>query len=248
MSRESCVQSKKRTFACSDDRCAESGNVLFLILIAVALFAALSYAVTQSTRSGSGNTDGERSLLNSATLTQYPATIRTAVVRMILGGIDLEALAFEAPASFGGMANTDSAVFHPQGGGAIFQDAPSDVMASGSAGTWFFNGNFEVPDVGQAAAEGNELIAFLLNVSTGVCRRVNEELGITAGTFTLSGIPEVQLTDASFTDTELEGEVYPTTDQEDITNATQDLDGQPTACIRDTSLGQNIFYSVILER
>lgn len=248
MSLKSCTQFLGSKFACRDGEDTESGNVLFLILIAVALFAALSYAVTQSTRSGSGSTDGERSLLNSATLTQYPATIRTAVVRMILGGIDLDALAFEAPSSFGGMANTDAAVFHPQGGGAVFQNAPSDVMATGASGTWFYNGNFEVTDVGQAAAEGNELIAFLLNVNTGVCRRLNEELGIVANTSTLTGIPDVNLTDASLTDSELEGDAYPITDQENITNATQDLDGQPTACVRDTSLAQNVFYSVILER
>ena len=67
-------------------RSGERGNVLFLILIAVALFAALSYAVTQSTRSGSGDASGETNLISSAQLTQYPAGIRTSIVRMIIAG------------------------------------------------------------------------------------------------------------------------------------------------------------------
>ena len=68
------------------NRDSERGNVLFLILIAVALFAALSYAVTQSSRSGGGDAGKETNLVNSAQLTQYPAGIRTAIVRMIVGG------------------------------------------------------------------------------------------------------------------------------------------------------------------
>jgi hypothetical protein len=66
----------------------QSGNVLFLILIAVTLFAALSYAVTQSTRGG-GNADSEKSQITLAEHTQIVSEMRVALQRMQLKGIDI---------------------------------------------------------------------------------------------------------------------------------------------------------------
>ncbi len=169
------------------DRKNERGNVLFLILIAVALFAALSYAVTQSTRSGSGDASGETNLINSAQLAQYPAGVRTAVVRMIIGGTSVDQLLFDNPTSFNQPYMTDSDleynVFHPTGGGAVFQNPPQDLIVPGSPGIWTFSSAYRINGIGStptnvADVTGNDIIAFLPGVTQNVCRRLNEEVGI----------------------------------------------------------------------
>ena len=176
-----------------NNRAGESGNVLFLILIAVALFAALSYAVTQSTRSGSGDASGETNLINSAQLAQYPAGVRTAVVRMIIGGTAVESLGFDAPSEFDTVSDLDYNVFHPTGGGAVFQNAPQDVLASQSGvdpadkGKWIFSSQYQIDGIGATdnAASGsyaNDIIAFLPGVAQNVCKKLNDEVGITAST------------------------------------------------------------------
>lgn len=72
----------------------QQGNALFLILIAVALFATLSYAVTQSGRGG-GNISKEQASLNAARIVQYGAGLKSALDRMrILNNVGENEISF----------------------------------------------------------------------------------------------------------------------------------------------------------
>lgn len=64
---------------------SQKGNALFLILIAVALFAALSYAVTSSSRGG-GGIDKETARMQASILMQRAAHIERALKRIMLIG------------------------------------------------------------------------------------------------------------------------------------------------------------------
>lgn len=164
-------------------RTNESGNVLFLILIAVALFAALSYAVTSSSRSGGGDAASESNLINSAQVTQYPSSVRTAIVRMIINSTTDSQLLFEGPSDFANLSTPAlerRGVFHPSGGGATRVSSTPDIMASGSQGTWIFTSDFGITQIGTTDATNgsNDIIAFLPGVAESICKRINTELGI----------------------------------------------------------------------
>lgn len=231
----------------------ESGNVLFLILIAVALFAALSYAVTQSTRSGSGSTDREQSLLGSATLTQYPTALRTAVVRMVLGGTDIRDVYFNTPGNFTGVS-TNLLVFHPDGGGAVYQEAPADVMATGGVGRWYHSGEMYIPQIGRDTGNNaNELIAFLPGINSATCERINTQMGIEGSTGDCTNyegeVPESTFDIALVTENIEDDDPLPNGPGTvlECAGGTAFV-GKPTGCFYHTATTQYVFYSVIMER
>jgi hypothetical protein len=153
----------------------ERGNALFLILIAVALFAALSYAVTQSGRGG-GNISKEQALISASQITQYPSSIRSAVTRMVITGTPVSTLDFL-------VAGTGStAVFHADGGGVISMAPPANI---GTAVNWGFAdatvaaNQYYIDGVGtDTNATGADVIAVLNGLSDAVCSQILKGLAL----------------------------------------------------------------------
>lgn len=85
----------------------QNGNALFLILIAVALFAALSYAVTQSSRQ-TGTQNKETLRLQAGELLQYGAQLQHAAQRMkLINGCKEGQLSFNADWDGDGQVRND---------------------------------------------------------------------------------------------------------------------------------------------
>lgn len=230
----------------------EGGNVLFLILIAVALFAALSYVVTQSTRSGGGSTEREKNILSSAQMTQYPTALRTALIRLVLGGVGVEQVKFNDPANFGTIS-VNQLVFHPDGGGAGYQTAPADLSASGNSQlAWTFNAEFYVPGIGIDTSGGNDIIAFLPGVSSGVCKQVNEELGInTTGCVMNSGVPQIDGAVVAGDIDEYMDDAYTFPGGPGVAlqcDSGTAFTRQASGCFYESGDAEYVFYSVLLER
>lgn len=152
-----------------------SGNVLFLILIAVALFAALSYVVTQTARSG-GSTGEEKLTLAAAQLLQNGLNTRTVIARMIIGGgVAPEQLNFWWDGS-------PYAVFGLKGGGIRLSPPVLDSHTTVFSSEYNYYGISDAMAVANIGTSDPEILMtlFLSLTPTGeqLCRIINKKLGI----------------------------------------------------------------------
>lgn len=159
----------------------QQGNVLFLILIAVALFAALSYAVTKST-SGGGNANKETALLDAASLTQFGAGISTAIMRMKINGTHETDLCFysgsnHADYNHASCSNDDNNIFHSSGGGISYQTVPSGLN---DGSEWEFTASIGVTGLGiDGGNPGTDLVMILRDITLDICNSINDNIGVT---------------------------------------------------------------------
>jgi hypothetical protein len=170
----------------------ERGNVLFLILIAVALFAALSYAVTQSTRGG-GDAGSEKSELLISEMLNHFTSVKTAVTRLRLSGQCTEKeLRFwhstRANAGnsgyYGDNSNLACQVFDSSGGGVAYQLPPQEVQNIG--GTEYMVMSQGVGGLGSDTtandSDGQGIgidLVIATNVTRETCLAMNDREGIT---------------------------------------------------------------------
>ncbi len=170
----------------------QKGNALFLILIAVALFAALSYAVTQSGRGGSG-IDKEKATLGASRLMQYGGELQIALQRMqVVGGVSRANYDFETNQrkEYDGdalpLANTSCAdetceVFSANGGGMAYESCP-DLSAATTG--WAADGAapghslFEIVAIDGIGTSLPEIVLRIPGVMREVCEEINSKLNL----------------------------------------------------------------------
>jgi hypothetical protein len=178
---------------------------------------------------------------------------------MVLSGTGVDAMRFNPPSELPGSDPDETLyVFEADGGSALYIDAPAELMASSTKGSWNFNTNWSFPQIGTSAAnaDGNEVTAFLPDIKSSVCKEVNKQFSInTTNCALFNGVPTLLTAADETLVEENQNDAYvaafPTTPEDfngnDSGGTCEAFTGQPSGCFYDAALGF-VFYSVLLER
>lgn len=155
-----------------------SGNVLFMILIAIALLSALTFVATRG-QQGGGNISNERTRLAADQIISFALDIKRAVESLSHNSISETDLKF-AHVDLTGYgtadANPTQEIFNIRGGGAGYIDVPNNIN---DGSQWEFYGFSAAPNVGDDATP--DLMLVLPNVTESFCRALNKKAGYTEG-------------------------------------------------------------------
>jgi len=153
------------------------------ILLAVALYAAIAYAVTKSSRSGSNTISKDTIRLHLATVQNFALRVRTSIMRMkILDGyepwqIDYSKTGFTSNTSSNTNCTSSYCKLHdPSGGGIEGYILPQNYWATGSLGKYEFI-NVGIKGIGDD--NQRDLALLYAGVTKDFCLAVNDVSGVT---------------------------------------------------------------------
>lgn len=166
-------------------KASEYGGALIWILIMVALFAALSYAINQGSRGGASDITTQQAKLAATEILDYAHQIKNAVRQLQINGCrDIE-ISFDQ-AFILGYSNPNSPsdnschVFHPNGGAIRYQishDAlDSSHAGSDEYGSWVFPNDVQILNIGDQP--NAELLVTLPYIAQEICLIINENIGV----------------------------------------------------------------------
>lgn len=223
----------------------ERGNILFLILLAVVLFAALNFAVTSSMRGGEKDSSLENYEIAASAYLQYFSLIDTAVLRMTLNqNITPENISFVHDSyHFGNSVSLSAWMHNPScvtvncrvfdpGGGNV--KGPLDVYKQHMGTpkhTWTIATPLYLIQWPGAGTSLNDIALVFPLMRVGVCKAVNKALGI-------SGIPTFSSTGTSY-DHAKNPTFWDSSPAITITANSQTLYGQSTFASGYTASGNN---------
>jgi hypothetical protein len=178
--RFSTIGASGHTPAASGIKLRQRGNVFFIILLGITLFAALTMAIMQTSKGGK-DISGEKAGIYAARLTTYAQDVKAAVQTLLNNGVSEVDIRFahpRLPVTYGDI-NTDpqNNVFSEGGGGTSYNVPPADATNTTDP-EWEFYAYSAMPRVGGGEAD---MIIVLPNVKEAVCQKINEMSGYAKG-------------------------------------------------------------------
>ncbi len=163
----------------------QSGNVLFYILIAVALLAALSYTVAQTNRGGAQSVSREKSAIIASEIIEYSQIVGNAVSQLRLRGVKDTEISFENDVVAGyenvNCLDDSCKVFALNGGGISYLSPKKEWLddkysAEPRYGELYFNGS--AMGLSKGSDDKDDLIMFVPYLKKSICVAINKALNI----------------------------------------------------------------------
>ncbi len=223
--------------------CRQSGNVIFFILIAVALFAGLSYTVTNSMKGGGKSIDGDKAKLAALQFISAADSTEKALNRvMMVNDCQITQVSF-APATVGSNVNAPSDgrcnVFDPRGGQANYVPMPGKYFTNNLDADWVMYSGISFSELGKVCADSTctDLIFYIRRVNKDICLAINNLVGVKNPNGSPPNVAE--LSGGSFTNGSLAFAASVTEDE---------LKGKTEACAYEAGCGSgscNAYYRVV---
>ena len=178
----------------NDDK-NQQGSAIIWILIAIAIFAALNFAITSGSRTGTQNISKEQARLAATEILDYARAIKQAVQTLQINGCSDTDISFENSVVAGyehtPPARDECKVFHPAGGGLNYLKPEEEWMDGTSVTennyqTWFTNSRSHIIGLGidsnggacsSGTGDCKELITGIPFIKKEICMAVNKKLG-----------------------------------------------------------------------
>lgn len=226
----------------------EAGNAMIYVLIAIVLFAALSFIVSrQNDNSETSTLDQHRVEIIATQIIETSMQLKQGVDQMLYGGTDPDNLDFVTPdtePAFSAGTTHINKVFHPSGGGIVLQPLPSgstNQVSNDPPAQWYI-GRFVNIEWTSSAEE--EVIMTAHQLTRQVCEAINLRLLGNAAPLVTTANPRDILVDDS-----LHGGANPV---EWTTALCTSCENVIAACVQGPSEvpGANVysFYSIVLSR
>ena len=227
------------------NRPAERGNALIYVLIAVALFAALSFTLgRQSDSDEAGSLDDSKAELYATQLISYAAQAQSSIDQMLITGSEIDDLDFILPTAAAFNTPPDiHKVYHPAGGGLSPGRLPVEVIAQNitdPVAGWYM-GRFNNVEWSATAADDVILVAY--QISQSVCSKINELVNGSSAIPTMTdSIRETMIDDTLYTGSNVD---LTTDDPGDIC---PECDRVPSLCVQNQAGTAYGFYTILADQ